>query len=70
LDGIACIRAAFPTYTVTHGTPAQIRDKVKENHGYSGPGRGYIFSTGYPLDDCPKENMEALIEAVSLYGKY
>ena len=55
---------------MTYGSPEQIDEKVKETLDIMAPGGGYLFSTGYSLEDCPKENMEALLEAVEKYGKY
>ena len=70
LGDVACLMGGFPAYTVTYGTPEQIDEKVKETLDIMAPGGGYLFTTGYSLEDCPKENMEALLEAVEKYGKY
>ena len=70
LEGIACIRAAFPANLVVYGNPQKIDEKVKEYLDVLAPGGGYMFSTGYPIEGCPQENMEALLEAVEKYGKY
>jgi len=70
LEGIACIRGGFPANTVIYKTPQVIDEKVKEALDILAPGGGYLFSTGYAIDGCPKENMEALLEAVEKYGKY
>ncbi|MCL2121956.1 MAG: hypothetical protein FWH28_06880 [Clostridiales bacterium] len=70
LDGIACIRGAFPANTVVYKTPSVIDEKVKETMDILAPGGGYLFSTGYPIEGCPVENMEALLLAVEKYGKY
>jgi len=43
---------------------------VKQHLEIMAPGGGYLFTTGYSLEDCPQENMEALLEAVDMYGKY
>lgn len=70
LGDVACIQGGFPAYTVTYGTPEEIDRKVKETLDIMAPGGGYLFTTGYSLEDCPQENMEALLEAVDKYGKY
>lgn len=70
LGDIACLMGGFPAYTVTYGTPKEIDEKVKETLDIMAPGGGYLFTTGYSLEDCPQENMEALLEAVDKYGKY
>ena len=70
LGGIACIMGGFPVYTVRYGTPEQIDEQVKELLDIMAPGGGYLFATGYSMEDCPEENMEALLEAVDKYGKY
>ena len=33
------------------------------------PGGGYMFGMGASIDHAPRANMEALFEAVELYGK-
>ena len=43
---------------------------MKELLDIMAPGGGYLFTTGYSLEDCPEENMEALLQAVEKYGKY
>lgn len=70
LGDVACIRGAFPTFTLTHGTGEQIVDKVKETFDVLAPGGGYLFTTGCAVDHCPRENLETLFEAVEKYGKY
>ncbi len=69
LGGIACIMGGFPEFTVSHGTKEQIRDKVREYMDVLAPGGGFIFSLSSSLDLCPRENVEALFEAIELYGK-
>ena len=70
LAGTACIMGAFPANAVVYGTPEKIDTMVKESLDILAPGGGYIFATGYPIEECPEENMEALLEAVEKYGKY
>lgn len=68
LGDIACIYGGFPIYTVTHGTPEKIKDQVKEYMDVLAPGGGYIFGLSASIEDAPKKNVEALFEAVELYG--
>lgn len=70
LGDTACLMGGFPVYTVRYGTPERIREEVKKHLEIMAPGGGYLFTTGYSLEDCPEENMEALLEAVDRYGKY
>ena len=70
LGDVACLMGGFPVYTVRYGTPEQIDEQVKELLDIVAPGGGYLFATGYSLEDCPEENMEALLQAVDKYGKY
>ncbi|MBR3544506.1 MAG: hypothetical protein IKN76_00440, partial [Oscillospiraceae bacterium] len=70
LGDIACLMGGFPVYTVRYGTPERIRDEVKRTIDIMAPGGGYLFATGYSLEDAPEENMETLLESVYEYGKY
>ena len=63
------------TYSREEDTPAysfenQIDEQVKETLDIMAPGGGYLFTTGYSLEDCPEENMDAVLEALEKYGKY
>lgn len=70
LGDIACLMGGFPVYTVRYGTPKEIDEQVKETLDIMAPGGGYLFTTGYSLEDCPEENMDAVLEALEKYGKY
>lgn len=70
LGGISCLTGGFPTYTVRYGTPEEIDEKMKEFLDIMMPGGGYLFATGYALEDAPAENVEAVLEALDKYGKY
>jgi uroporphyrinogen-III decarboxylase len=70
LGDIACLMGGFPVYTVRYGTPAEVVEQVKRTLDIMAPGGGYLFSTGYSLEDAPEENMDALLNAVDKYGKY
>ena len=70
LGDIACLMGGFPVYTVKYGNPKQIDEEVKKTLDIMAPGGGYLFATGYSMEDAPQENLEALFEAVEKYGKY
>lgn len=70
LGDVACLMGGFPVYTVRYGTPERIDEEVKKTLDIMAPGGGYLFTTGYSIEDAPVENMEALLEAVDKYGKY
>lgn len=70
LEGVACIMGGYPVYTVTYGTPYEVKEKVKEVLDILAPGGGYLFATSFSLENCPKANIETLMESVELYGKY
>ena len=70
LGDVACLMGGFPVYTVKYGTPQEVEDKVKEVLDIMAPGGGYLFNTGYAIEDCPEENMETLLRTVYEYGKY
>jgi len=70
LGDVACLMGGFPVYTVRYGNPKQIDEDVKKTLDIMAPGGGYLFATGYSMEDAPQENLEALFEAVEKYGKY
>jgi len=69
LGDIACISGNFPVTMLQFGTVAQVRDEVKRLLDICAPGGGYMFDTSCALDEAKRENVEAMMEAVSLYGK-
>ena len=64
------LRTILHRRSVRRFAPEQIEEQVKELLDIMAPGGGYLFTTGYSLEDCPEENMEALLQAVEKYGKY
>lgn len=70
LGGIACIMGGFSPYIINYGTPQQIDEEIKRLLDIVAPGGGYLFNTSYALEDCPKENFEAVLHAIDKYGKY
>ena len=69
LGGIACMMGGFPNQNLMFDKPEQIKDRVKEILDIMMPGGGYMFGMGASIDHAPRANMEALFEAVELYGK-
>lgn len=69
LGGTACIMGGFPLNLVSQGKPEAIRDKVKEYMDMMAPGGGYMFALSASMEEAPRKNVEALFEAVELYGK-
>ncbi len=70
LGGTATIMGCYPAFTLRYGTPQDVVEKLKEVLDALAPGGGYIFNTGYSIEDCPEENLETLLEALDEYGKY
>jgi len=70
LGGHSCIMGAFPSIVLTNGTPAQIRDKVKETISILAADGGYLFAVSCGIDRAPRANMEAMFDAVEQFGKY
>ena len=65
------------SYQAVTGRMAQIIEKAMgvdysryEREGIVFDYEALMNDTGYSLEDCPEENMEALLEAVDRYGKY
>jgi len=57
--------------TLTLGTPEDVRAEVYERIRTIGPGGGYMVSSSNSIPDyVPLENMKALFEATSEFGKY
>jgi len=69
LGDVASISGNFPVKMLQFGTPAQVRDEVKRILDICAPGGGYLFDTSCALDEAKHENVEAMMEAVSEYGK-
>jgi uroporphyrinogen decarboxylase len=53
------------------GTPAQVREEVRERIALLGPGYGYLLSSSNSIADfCRAENVVAMVEAVKEFGRY
>jgi len=53
------------------GSPQQVKDNVRQNMEALAPGGGFIFSTIHNIQaEVPPQNVVAMIEALSEYGKY
>jgi hypothetical protein len=53
------------------GTPAQVRQEVRERIGLLGPGYGYLLSSSNSITDyCRPENVVEMVRALRDYGSY
>lgn len=53
------------------GTPEQVKDDVKRNIDALAPGGGFVFSTIHNMQaEVPPQNIKAMLEALSEYGRY
>jgi uroporphyrinogen decarboxylase len=58
-------------HTLTHGTPTEVEQEVKERIEVAGRGGGYIISSANTLTSyCKLENIVAMREAIARYGAY
>lgn len=56
---------------LSRGTPAQVRDNVKQNIEALAPGGGFVFNTVHNIQaEVPPENITAMIETLQKYGQY
>lgn len=70
LGKTACISGNFPIYLLEYGTKQQCVDYVKKLIDTCAPGGGYIFDTNASIDNVKRENLDAVLETVEVYGKY
>lgn len=58
-------------YTLTRGTPEEVRDEVRQRIATCGPGGGYVVSSSNSVTEyVPLENYRAMLEAVEDFGQY
>jgi len=58
-------------YTLTRGTPAEVKEEVKGLIRDLAPGGGYVLGSSNTITDyVPPENYRALLDATFEYGKY
>jgi uroporphyrinogen decarboxylase len=58
-------------YTLTRGTPAEVRAEVRERIRTCGPGGGYcVGSSNTVTNYVPLANYKAMIEAAKEFGRY
>jgi len=58
-------------HTLPFGSPAQVRQEVRERIETFGPGGGFVFNTIHNIQaGVPVENLMAMFEALKDYGKY
>lgn len=66
-----CITGGFNEHILQTGTPEQVKDEVKRILDICAPDGGYIFAVDRTLDYMARpENVEAMCDAVRIYGKY
>jgi len=70
LGGVACLSGGIRSDVLVRGTVEQTIEQVKRNMDILAPGGGYIFDLSDTMEDCKRENVEALFETVREYGKY
>jgi uroporphyrinogen decarboxylase len=57
--------------TLNHGTPEEVRDRVKRILDIMAPGGGFVFAPVHNVqDDVPPENFWAMWDTLQEYGKY
>jgi len=58
-------------HTLPHGTPAQVADEVRRHIEDLAPGGGFVFNAIHNIQgDVPPQNIEAMFNALRLYGDY
>jgi uroporphyrinogen decarboxylase len=61
----------LPTPLLAYGSPAEIRDQVREYCRRLAPGGGYVLGSSTSImDGIPPENFVAMVAAVHKYGRY
>jgi uroporphyrinogen decarboxylase len=56
---------------LTNGTPAQVRDRVRERIEIFAPGGGFVFCATHNIQpEVPPQNVAAMLEAAGEYGVY
>jgi uroporphyrinogen decarboxylase len=70
-DRIALMGNVYLGYTLTRGTPAEVRAEVKFLIQNVAPGGGYLLSSANSITNyVPLENYQALLDATREYGRY
>jgi len=58
-------------YTLTRGTPEEVREEVRQRIATCGPGGGYVVSSSNSVTEyVPIENYRAMLAAVEEFGTY
>jgi uroporphyrinogen-III decarboxylase len=65
-----CIAGNVPTSLICAGTPGEIKEHCRNLIKVCGKNGGYILTGGAQVHNTAAENLQALIEAVRLYGVY
>ena len=69
LSGIACISGNLPLATLEFGTKEQTVNQTKYLIDTCAPGGGYIFDLSGCMENCKRENLEAMFDTLETYGK-
>jgi hypothetical protein len=70
-DRVALLGGLDPVYTFDRGTPADVRQAVRQAIADAGVNGGYIVGTGEAVSpETPAESLQAAVEATKDYGIY
>jgi len=70
LGGTACLAGNVPTSLLYTATPEAVKEHCRRLIEVCGRGGGYILTGGAGVDDCPPDNLRAMMAAVKEYGVY
>jgi hypothetical protein len=70
LGDTVCFRGNVPVSLLNAGTPAQVKDYVKELIDVVGKNGGLIVDSGSVIDEAKHENVKAMVEFTKEYGRY
>jgi len=66
LQGRACVIGNISVDLLSSGTPAQVRDAVRQAIETAAPGGGYMISSGNSIPSYARvENVRAMVEAIA-----
>ena len=70
-DKVALLGGLDPTYTFDLGSPASVREAVRQAIADAGAGGGYILGTGEAIGpETPAESLRAAAQAAREFGVY
>jgi uroporphyrinogen-III decarboxylase len=65
-----CILGNVPTSLVMTGKPQEVKEYCRKLIEGCGKGGGYVLAGGASVDQCPPENLRAMMAAAKEYGVY